>query len=139
MVRSKREECEHSTSTVGGLRPVMPCLMREETVAGPASFATMMLGFCEYGTICRPYQFVRKLLIDALRRRPILARIGSGVSRSKPWRETLCPIIRVRRLLIVSSASRGREELDLGVLPLESGNLGMSRRRGRVTRTSVDS
>jgi hypothetical protein len=67
----------------------------------------------------------------------MLLSMGSGVTRSKPQRETVIPTTLARNNVIVSLASQVKELVDFVVLPDDSGSLGISRSKGSVTLTSV--
>ena len=74
--------------------------------------------------------------MEFLRSLPILLMILSGLAMSKPQSDAFIPTTLARSTVNASSASRGKELVDLGVLPDESGSFGISRSTGRVTLTS---
>lgn len=95
-----------------------------------------MSAFCLLETSLRPYQFVRKFVIEPFSISFVWETMGSFESSLNPYNVTVLPATRPRNPSTTSSDSFGTDETDFGVLPEESLCFGNSLSKGSVTLTS---
>lgn len=99
IVRSKRDECEQRTRTVGPL-PIEEALRVRVEAVGADSFDMMIFALCPEGTTRRPYHLVRKVVIESLSSFAVWKASGSVLLESKPLSDTVWPITLARSFVI---------------------------------------